>query len=213
MSQLLRDPTAFQQVNPATGIVLDFDMGSDGRVTTSPSHILKDPEATFEGRAQGLFPRNPDAVSTIRGTIQVEGSYSQIVQAQTIVYLTPGLTPHNDCLEVGVTLIGRPNVRIWDKDGVLVLSVTGGKQLSKSFWLRFVWDSTTRPVYDRFAQLYSEDQVDAGATWSVTPTRPWVPLEANYIGIRNGYGLPGGTWPMNGTLRKVLIEKTVNTKF
>lgn len=213
MAQLLHDPTSFQQVHPATGIMLDFDVGPDGRVSPSPSHLLEKPSATFEGRSSGLITRQVDAVSTLRGTIQVEGSYSHIAQAQTIVYLSPGLTPHNDCVSFEVTLVGKPSIRIWDKDGTLVLSVAGGKRLSTSFWLRFVWDSTARSVEGGFAQLYSDGQVDTGATWSVTPTRPWIPLEANYVGIRNGYGLPGGTWPMNGTLRKVLIEKVVNTKF
>ncbi len=213
MAQLLRDPTTFQQINPATGIVFDYDMGANGQLTLSPSHMLKDPVATFEGRKSVLVPCDHDCITTLRGSIQVEGSYSHIAQAQTIVYLTPGLTPHNDCLEVGVTITGRPNVRIWDKDGTLVLNVTGSKRLSRSFWLRFVWDSAARAVYGGFAQLYSDGQVDTGATWSVTPTRPWTPLEANYVGIRNGYNLPGGTQAMNGTLRKVLIEKVVNTTF
>ena len=211
MAQILRDPTTFQMFCPATGMIIDFDQGSDGRATLSPSHnLIAPPAMTLEGRAPGLYPIQSKAVTSTQGTIQVEGSYSHIAQAQTIVYLSPGFTPHGDCISVEATLLGRASVRIWDKRGDVVVQVSSSVQLSPSFWLRFVWDSAAPVEGSRFAALYIGGAIDKNAGWSVDPQRPWTPLEVQYIGIRNEYG---GTWPLNGALRKVLISDRTNIKF
>jgi len=211
MSQIERDPTTFQMISPATGIAYDFDLGSNGIPIPSPSHILPSPPLlAFEAQGSGIFPIEDEAVSAIRGTIQVEGSYNHIAQAQTIVYITPGLTPHSDCISVEATLMGKATVRIWDQDGNLVLQVSSTNRLSASFWLRFVWDSTARIDDKRFAALFIDGEPDLGATWSVDPSKPWVPSAAKNVGIRNGYG---GTWPMNGSIRKVYMSSRPNTRF
>lgn len=205
MAQVLRDPTAFQSFNPATGVVLDFDMGSDGRMSHSPAHYLRNPPWTFEGRASGLVALDHDAVTEVRGTIQVEGSYKTLAAVQTILYFAPGTAPATNGVEVGVTAAGKATFKVYNSTGSLVVSVTTSLALSDSFWLRFAWDSTLG-----IAQVWVNGQVDSAAVWAVTPATPWAMLPSNYVGIMNAYG---GVVPMSGTLRKVFIGRDYDTTF
>jgi hypothetical protein len=209
MGQILRDPTAFQLVYPATGLTFDFDLAANGEVLPNPSHALT-PWSTFEGRESGLFPIDGKSIVAERGTIQVEGTYSHIAQAQTIVYLVPGETPHGDSIEVSATLAGRATFRIYNDKGDVAVQVSTSKQIGSSFWMRFVWDSSAPVLNSRYAAVFVDGVEDTAASWSVDPVRPWSPVAVNKIGIRNGYG---GTWPLNGSLRKVRISNAPNLRF
>jgi hypothetical protein len=209
MGQILRDPTAFQLVYPATGLTFDFDQAANGEVLPNPSHSLS-PWSTFEGRESGLFPIVGKSVIADRGTIQVEGSYSHIAQAQTIVYFSQRELPGVNSILLTANMAGRATFQIYNDKGSVVAQVSTSKQIGSSFWMRFVWDSSAPVLNSRYAAVFVDGVEDTAASWSVNPVRPWGVVAVRNIGIRNEYG---GTWPMNGSLRKVRISNVPNLRF